>query len=79
MDEIIQERLEQGAEVNLPYGKLMERLLTIKMLRENISFKRSYRWDRGGDAEVVRNVDTSKAVFYKDLIPMAEKKLRDIR
>ncbi|CAF4790905.1 unnamed protein product, partial [Rotaria magnacalcarata] len=44
VDEIISERLREGEQITLPYGKLMERLLLCRMLREGISStERRYR------------------------------------
>ena len=72
---MLEQRLKAGEKVDLPYGKLMERLLTIKIIREGI-LKR--RWS-GTQPEIQRNVDPKKAAFNKYLIPMAEKKLKEIR
>ncbi len=71
MDEIIGERVRSGEEISLTYGKLMERLLTIKMIRENIPAR--------GRGRGLRDENPTKAAFIKDLIPLAQKQLREIR
>ncbi|XP_070563497.1 uncharacterized protein [Ptychodera flava] len=76
-DRVIMERLERGDAVSLPYGKLMERLLTLKMLRENISSR-----GRGGGGFTTGSTATEeslkKAPFFDQLVPIAEKQLQNI-
>ncbi|XP_077977073.1 uncharacterized protein LOC144432683 [Glandiceps talaboti] len=76
-DQMILKRLQGGDPVNLTYGKLMERLLTLKMKRENISGRGS-----GGDGFRTEKTATDdslkKAPFYDLLIPIAEKQLQSM-
>ncbi|WAR31528.1 hypothetical protein MAR_034070 [Mya arenaria] len=73
VDEIILKRVEGGEEINLPNGKLLERLLYLKMLRENISNQRCYY---GSDpAPEKRTADETIAPFFKYLIPPCQKKV----
>ncbi|CAF1594874.1 unnamed protein product, partial [Didymodactylos carnosus] len=74
VDEIIQERLtapHDGVEkiVTLPYGKLMERLLLIRMIREGLS--------PNPTGQLV--VDEKRAPFYSDLIKIAEEQLTKLK
>ncbi|XP_022103530.1 uncharacterized protein LOC110986179 [Acanthaster planci] len=62
VDKVIEERLKAGEEVTLPYGKLMERLLIIKVMRE----------------EKMASQQQSMAQFYHLLVPIAERRLSEI-
>jgi hypothetical protein len=87
VDDIISERLKNGEQITLPYGKLMERLLLLRTLRENAPGTISYRgFARGrGRGGVARNVDSqpstqsSPATFYSDLLLIAEAQLEKIK
>ena len=78
VDEIIAQRLKAGDKLTLNDGKLLERLLTIKMLRENIP-ARSRRWGWGQQAEEGRETNPTKACFYPQLLPMGQQRLDSIR
>ena len=71
VDEILSQRLIEGEKVSLATGKLLERLLTIKMIRENIGGSRY--------SPLERNKNPTKAQFIRHLIPQAQERLRDIR
>ena len=75
VDEEIKHRLEAGEEVTLNNGKLLERLLTIKMMQEDIPKRTSYYWNRHKKC----NPDLTKATFIHDLIPIAESRLENIK
>nr|KAG5704322.1 hypothetical protein BaRGS_012631 [Batillaria attramentaria] len=68
VDEVVERRLTQGEAVNLPSGKLLERLLTFKMLRDNVD-ARSNRVQGS----------TDKACFLPRLIRLAEPRLTSIQ
>lgn len=71
---MVKARLEKGHQVSLPNGKLLERLLTLKMIRENIPFDPSYSgWD------VPRIENPTKACFHPDLVTLAEDRLKNIK
>ena len=73
MDKVILYRIKDKQEpIKLSYGKLMERLLTIKMLREGIQQRRYW-----GEPPA-RTENPTKAPFLLELIPMAEKLLKSI-
>ena len=74
MDKVISERVEAGNEVTLSNGKLLERLLTMKMYRENIPLSLSYPFEYQSTEP-----DETKAPFYKDLVSLAQTKINDIR
>ena len=78
VDEVIQKRIHSGEAINLPNGKLLERLLVLKMYRENISTRSSYYNPSRKDKED-RAVDETKAPFFKQLLPLAQKKMDGIR
>ncbi len=65
-----------GETVALSNGKLLERLLTLKMLREDIP-KQSHYYYWGNKPK--RNPDLTKATFITDLIPVAESRLENIK
>jgi len=73
VDEILQKRLSNGEMVTLSTGKLMERLLTIKMIREGIGQRG--RCDQKG----TENEHPTKAAFINRLIPQAQERLKSIR
>ncbi|XP_064628385.1 uncharacterized protein LOC135487986 [Lineus longissimus] len=76
VDQVIASRLATGESMQLPYGKLMERLLTMKMYRETTC---GGRYDDSGEPEPpVTSIDETKAPFYKDLVAVAEKKLKEL-
>ena len=75
VDEEIKRRLEAGEQVTLNNGKLLERLLTIKMIREDIPKRTSYYWSR----QEKRSPDLTKATFIHDLVPIAESRLENIK
>ncbi|CAF0981750.1 unnamed protein product [Rotaria sp. Silwood1] len=87
VDDIISERIRNGEQITLPYGKLMERLLLLRTIRDNVSETRSFRGTgRGRGAErIARNVDnqhsaeSSKMAFYSDLLVIAEAQLQKIK
>ena len=75
VDQVILERVEAGNEVSLPNGKLLDRLLSMKMYRENIKSRSSYF---RGSKEEPREADESKAPFFKHLLPIAQDKINGI-
>jgi hypothetical protein len=85
VDDIISERLKNGEQITLPYGKLMERLLLLRTLRENESETTGYRGSARGRGRVARNVNnqhstqTSMVTFYSDLLLIAEAQLEKIK
>ncbi len=76
VDEVVKQRMVAGESVTLSNGKLLERLLTIKMLREDIPKQSSYSY---WGTKPKRNPDLTKATFINDLIPLAESRLEDIK
>ena len=74
VDEEIKQRLQTGEEITLSNGKLLDRLLVLKMIRENIP-KRASFWTR----RQKRDPDPTKATFIYDLIPIAESRLENIK
>lgn len=70
-------RVESGEVINLANGKLLERLLVMKMYRENISDRSSYYY--GQQEKKDREVDETKAPFFKHLLPLAQRKMDGIR
>jgi len=84
VDDIISERIREGEKINLPYGKLMERLLLCRMLREGQSTTaRQYGGRRGGSRAVSATphepTHPDKAKFYPDLLPIAQDQLEKIK
>ena len=87
VDEIISERLRNGEQVTLPYGKLMDRLLLIRTLRDNQpdipTFYRTYARELGrGSSNANRQqhtVQPKKSTLYSDLILVAEGQLQKIK
>lgn len=87
-DQVILERLENGEKVTLAIGKLIERLLTLKMAREGISVDPSeiyFTWDweahpeGPGETNKSNKVDELKAPFLDHLIQMADNYINQIR
>ena len=76
VDDVIQARLKKNPVVNLPSGKLLERLLTFKMIRDNIPSR--YFYSRSNDTDDNKEKPT-KALFLPDLIKLAEPKLTSIK
>lgn len=74
VDEIISERLENGEEIKLPYGKLMERLLVLRKLRDTPS-----ETTATSNALDQSSVQTSKTNCYSYLLSIAEKQLAKIK
>lgn len=84
VDEIISERIRGGEKITLPYGKLMERLLLCRMLREGQSTTaRRFGGGRGGSraasATTHEPLHPDKAKFYPDLLPIAQEQLEKIK
>jgi hypothetical protein len=78
VDDIIGERLREGEQINLPYGKLMERLLLCRLLREGESTTSRYRRNQN----ITLNnppAHPEKAKFYSDLLPLAQAQLEKIK
>lgn len=82
------ERLNEGEKVTLANGKLMERLLILKMAREGIKANPgeiydTWDWDaqpNGPNLENQENiVDESKAPFLNHLIGQADENISKIR
>lgn len=72
VDAVILKRLEKGEQVTLNYGKLMERLLTFKIMNEKKEVKLSF------PTVVHPDSDVPKIPFINTLIPLAEEKLKGI-
>ena len=64
-DAVISNRLNNGELVTLPYGKLMERLLLFRKMRQN---------NRASGTQAME-----AAPFYHKLLPFAENMLKGIR
>ncbi|XP_019623383.1 PREDICTED: uncharacterized protein LOC109469324 isoform X1 [Branchiostoma belcheri] len=83
-DKVIHDLLTSGSKVNLPYGKLMERLLTLKMMRKDSPRHAEDDWsspDTNNDQQEGGGGSTDareKASFFDLLIPLAEKRLHEI-
>ena len=80
VDDIISERIRSGEQINLPYGKLMERLLLCRMIREGLSTTegRSIR-RRAQNILLNQPAHPEKAKFYSDLLPIAQTQLEKIK
>lgn len=76
VDDVIQQRIQAGEEITLPYGKLMERLLLFRLLREP-NADDSHEDSSESHTEVPEFTDDAK--FYPDLLPIAEAKLQKIK
>lgn len=76
VDEVLKYRFEHGGleQLDLPYGKLMERLLTIKIIREGI--KESHSWQ---PEKLERIKNPTIAPFFPQLLPLAQEKLLKIK
>ena len=81
VDDIISERLRNGEQITLPYGKLMERLLLLRTLQDNVSSTRSARSFRGGRGQTDNHSSsqTITCAFYSDLLLIAEAQLEKIK
>jgi hypothetical protein len=77
VDDIICERLREGEQITLPYGKLMERLLLCRLLREGESTTSRRRNTQNTASNVPAHPD--KAKFYTDLLPVAQAQLEKIK
>ncbi|XP_033744996.1 uncharacterized protein LOC117330667 [Pecten maximus] len=86
VDQAIQARLDAGHQVTLATGKLMERLLVLRMIREGMNLQSlddiyfKWDWERSPDGPNVfeRTPDYSKASFSQSLQLHAEKRLQHI-
>ncbi|CAF3362913.1 unnamed protein product [Rotaria socialis] len=74
VDDIISERLENGEEISLPYGKLMERLLVLRKLRDTPSETAAV-----GNVQDQNSVQSSKNKCYSYLLSVAEGQLAKIK
>ncbi|CAF3867145.1 unnamed protein product [Adineta steineri] len=92
VDEIISERIRNGERITLPYGKLMDRLLLIRTLRDNQpdipTFYRNNEYNRGrgrgrgrgfGNVNNQHSLQSKKSTLYSDLISVAEAQLQTIK
>ncbi|CAF3855130.1 unnamed protein product, partial [Rotaria sp. Silwood1] len=90
VDDIISERLQNGEQITLPYGKLMERLLLLRTLLNNENETTTFEnyehgRERGGRRQITRNVhdqhstQLSKRKLYSDLLLIAEVQLEKIK
>ena len=89
VDEVISERIRNGEEISLPYGKLMDRLLLIRTLRDdqpdipafyrNPEYASAWRGHDFVSAHKKRGPQPEKSTLYTDLILVAEKKLQSIQ
>lgn len=85
LDQVLLKRLEKGDSVTLANGKLMDRLLVLKMVREGIPSNPDniyYEWDwdkyPDGPGEQSYELDETKAPFLKHLIDLADKSISEI-
>ncbi|XP_069106344.1 uncharacterized protein [Argopecten irradians] len=72
VDKIIKDRMNTGAECKLQLGKMMDRLLMLKMYRENIPNTTYY------GQKIERKLDESKAPFIGQLVEFGNKRLKEI-
>lgn len=72
VDNIVENRLDGEEAIKLPSGKLLERLLTFKMIRENIR-ARDYH------EETPAQSTNDKVSFLTKLVCLAEPRLTSIR
>ena len=88
VDDIIAERLKNGEQITLPYGKLMERLLLLHSIQETRSVQavlrggfRRPRRGRGGSSEGAdqHSTQSNMASFYAALLLIAEGQLQKIQ
>lgn len=86
LDEVLLDRLGNGHSVTLATGKLMDRLLALKMIRDGIPTdpdKIYFEWDWDkfpeGPRQQTYTTDESKAPFLKHLIEIADKNISNIR
>jgi len=79
VDDIISERLRDGEQVTLPYGKLMERLLLCRLLREGESTTSSRSRRSRNTTSNTEVAHPEKAKFYSDLLPLAQAQLEKIK
>lgn len=75
LDAAVEKRLNDGESVSLNNGKMLERLLTIKMIREGIPQNRGYGY---WNAQPQVEADLTKASFIHKLIPLAQERLEKI-
>ena len=67
---MVGERLDKGETIDLPLGKLLERLLTLKCIRNNVNLRANYRSSKGNNEP-----DETKATFFSKLLPTANKRM----
>ncbi|CAF3664773.1 unnamed protein product [Rotaria sordida] len=85
VDDIISERLKNGEQITLPYGKLMERVLLLRTLRDSTTQTTVFEDSRRRRTQITRNVDdqhsvqSSKCKLYSDLLLIAEAQLEKIK
>ena len=75
---MILKRVERGDPINLPNGKLLDRLLLCKIYRENINSGGIWRVEQHLEPEK-RTADETKAPFFKHMLPLAQAKIDKIR
>jgi len=73
VDDVILKRVESGEAVTLPNGKLIDRLLMMKMYRDGIPVKSYY------GEKIERKEDSKKAPFLGHLVGLGDKMLKNIR
>ena len=83
VDNIISERIREGEKVTLPYGKLMERMLLCRLIREGLSTESTRAGSRNRPLSAISQTSAptfpNKAKFYTDLLPFAEAQLEKIK
>jgi hypothetical protein len=80
VDDIISERLRDGEQITLPYGKLMERLLLCRLLREGEPTTGGrYGRRTAQNTASTQPAHPDKAKFYTDLLPVAQAQLEKIK
>ncbi|XP_060085365.1 uncharacterized protein LOC132564751 [Ylistrum balloti] len=72
VDKIVDDRMKRGNEVNLQLGKMMDRLLMLKMYRENIPTTTYY------GQKIERKLDENKAPFMQQLVSFGNKRLKEV-
>lgn len=82
VDDILSERLRNGEQITLPYGKLMERLMllrTINEARQQALIIRQFTMRRGRQAAPSLDAGAKKSSFYADLLLIAEAQLKTLK
>lgn len=74
-DTFIKQRIDNGEEINMNIGKMLERLLAVKMIREGFSLTNcEYVWDEETEtlSKKIRVPNKNKATFFPLLLDKAQ-------